>query len=253
MLDILHEVEANILRLIHTEKWNTLYIDYENPTVERLWIPYKDFRVSLHKIHPCEKPLVHPHPWPQAIRVLSGHYEMGVGFADHDRWEDPPTNLVKMRVDTSVLSSEGFVYEMLDRNGWHYVKPLGTEFVYSLMVTGAPWGRATPKSNKPLRPLTAAEACSIKQFFIDHYTYHQKETYIVILDWPAGNPTLADVASLMEFSGVELDKTFGLHQIDSWLQKYLIQVYATPYAKAEAEAMGGMEFRKRAKNETSNS
>jgi len=79
MLNVLQEVEKELLALLDKTDWNSVNIDYETPHVERLWIPYGDYRVSLHRIHQCEKSLMHPHPWPQAVRVISGCYEMGVG------------------------------------------------------------------------------------------------------------------------------------------------------------------------------
>ena len=83
MLDVLEAVEQKLPELLRDEAgWNSLFIDYHPPTVERLWRTWGEYRVSLHRIHPCERgtALFHPHPWPSAMRILSGEYEMAVGY-----------------------------------------------------------------------------------------------------------------------------------------------------------------------------
>ena len=87
MLHLLHAIEADLpLLLTNTDGWASLDIDYHPPRVERVFRDLDGARVSLHVIHPCEpeQALFHPHPWPSAMRVLSGTYEMGVG-ASHTR------------------------------------------------------------------------------------------------------------------------------------------------------------------------
>lgn len=114
-----------------TSGWNTLDVDYEPPRVERLWQQFEDgFRVCLHRIHPCEQALFHPHPWPSAVKILSGLYEMGVGYGVGKK--DPP------EAATLVLST-GSSYEMIEPDGWHYVRPLGAPSL-SVMVMGPPYG-----------------------------------------------------------------------------------------------------------------
>ena len=83
MLDVLIEVEQALPQLLQDESgWQSVLVDYHPPTVERLWTTWQGFRVYLHRIHPCEREqaLFHPHPWPSAMRVLEGDYEMAVGF-----------------------------------------------------------------------------------------------------------------------------------------------------------------------------
>jgi hypothetical protein len=83
MLEILASVESELPRLLLDESaWSGLLIDYHPPTVERLWMGWQGHRVSLHRIHPCGpgQALFHPHPWPSAMRILSGEYEMAVGY-----------------------------------------------------------------------------------------------------------------------------------------------------------------------------
>ena len=68
MLDVLREVEKEIEALLgEADDWESLYIDYDHPHVERLYRSWGDYRINLHLIHPVPKgqsPLYHPHPWP---------------------------------------------------------------------------------------------------------------------------------------------------------------------------------------------
>ncbi len=148
MLEKLKEIEAQLPQLLEKpEIWKSLLIDYHPPVVERLYTQIGELRVSLHCIHPCEQAdaLVHPHPWPSAILLLTGRYQMGVAYGKGV--ETPPT------ASTLVLSP-GSSYEMTDPDGWHYVRPLG-EPSYSVMVSGKPWNRAMPaEPTQPLKPLS---------------------------------------------------------------------------------------------------
>src|SRR2546425_6708638 len=129
MLDILAAVERDLPRLLLDEAaWKGLFIDYHPPTVERLWTPWRDYRVSLHRIYPCApgQALFHPHPWPSAMRILSGKYEMAVGYGKGGTV--PP-------IAALMLATGDFRYEMTDPDAWHYVRPIG-EPTLSLMVTG---------------------------------------------------------------------------------------------------------------------
>lgn len=83
MLDVLAQLEQDLPEMLKDESiWRSLYVDYHPPTVERLWTPWREYRAFLHRIHPCDRQqaLFHPHPWPSAMRVLEGAYEMAVGF-----------------------------------------------------------------------------------------------------------------------------------------------------------------------------
>jgi hypothetical protein len=141
--------------------WQSLYVDYHPPTVERLWTTWHLYRVYLHRIHPCEREqaLFHPHPWPSAMRVLEGEYEMAVGFGPG--MEEPP-------VAALMVSRGDFRYEMTHPDSWHYVRPLGQP-TFSLMVTGSPWTRTSHKSEKPLHPLSAEQREEIFRFFRERY------------------------------------------------------------------------------------
>src|SRR5262245_6435884 len=158
MLNILAAVEEELPRLLLDEPaWNGLFIDYHPPTVERLWTRWQDCRISLHRIYPCEpgEALFHPHPWPSAMRILSGEYEMAVGFGKGETL--PP-------IAALMIARGDFRYEMTDPDAWHYVRPLGGPAM-TLMVTGKPWDRPAPRSSKPLQPLTDEQKKQILAFF----------------------------------------------------------------------------------------
>jgi hypothetical protein len=162
MLDVLEQVERALPGLLADGKsWTGLFIDYHPPTVERLWRRWGDYRISLHRIHPCAagEALFHPHPWPSAMRILSGEYEMAVGHGKGE--EEPP-------IAARLIASGQFCYEMTDPDAWHYVRPIGGPS-WSLMVTGKPWGRPAPRADKPLRPLTSEQREEILEFFRQHY------------------------------------------------------------------------------------
>lgn len=147
MLGVLAQIERELPTLLRDEgAWQSVDVDYHPPRVERLWKRRGDYRVYLHRIHPCgrEDALFHPHPWPSAMRVLDGEYEMAVGFGAGTA--EPP-------VAALMVSRGDFRYEMTHPDAWHYVRPLGAPTL-SVMVTGKPWARESPKSDKPLRPLS---------------------------------------------------------------------------------------------------
>lgn len=163
-LSILELAEKNLVNryLDDPEGWNTLDVDYEPPRVERLWRDldgaYRDHRLYLHKIHPCETALYHPHPWPSAIKILHGSYEMNIGYGTGH--EAPPT------AATLILTKDSS-YEMVDPNGWHYVRPFGKHPSYSIMVTGPKWDRWSPKpkADHKLGPLTPEAKASLLTTF----------------------------------------------------------------------------------------
>ena len=145
-------------------KWQSLYIDYEKPIVERVWREYGDYRIMLHRIHTCEKgkALFHPHPWPSAMSVVDGSYEMEVGFGQG--LEKPP-------VAMTLRLPKDSVYEMLHLDSWHSVRPIWPyETSMSLMVTGKPWDREVFKSTKRLGPLEDSQKSEILKFFWEYYS-----------------------------------------------------------------------------------
>ncbi len=138
------------------DRWKSKYIDYEHPYVERLWIDFCGYRLSLHAIHPCtrDEAFYHPHPWPSAIKILRGSYEMGIGYGTS---EPPLAGLIILK--------EGSTYEMTDPLGWHYVRPLAG-ITYTFMITGVPYEKSeAEKSSKPLSPLDPARKEELIEFF----------------------------------------------------------------------------------------
>ena len=162
MLDVLAQLEESLPAMLGDEGlWHSLYVDYHPPIVERLWAHWRDYRVFLHRIHPCarEQALFHPHPWPSAMRVLEGEYEMAVGFGAG--MDEPP-------IAALMVSRGDFRYEMTHPDSWHYVRPLGAPTL-SVMVTGKPWDRESPKSGKALRPLRAEQVVELLGLFRGWY------------------------------------------------------------------------------------
>jgi hypothetical protein len=149
MLNLLHEAEKELPRLLYDGGWQSLKVDYHPPFVDRLWRDWRGCRLTLHRIHPCapEEALFHPHPWPSAMRIHEGTYEMGVGWGRGQ--ETPP-------VAARIVASGAMEYEMTDPDAWHYVRPIGGPAM-TVMLSGAPWTRWSPRGEKPLSPLAPAE------------------------------------------------------------------------------------------------
>lgn len=150
MLDVLYAAERALPALLQQpDIWQSKFVNDEHPYVERLWCSWGEYRISLHRIHPCERAqaYMHWHPWPSAMRIVDGQYEMGVGFGTGS--EDPP-------IAATVVLSAGDVYEMSHPDGWHYVRPLGGPSL-SVMVTGKPF----PKSAHRESRASAAHLCAL--------------------------------------------------------------------------------------------
>ena len=162
MLHALDEVEAVLPSLLGDEAgWKDVDVDYHPPRVERLWRDWKDYRIYLHRLYPCTpaESLFHPHPWPSAMLLLTGEYEMGIGHGESD---------ARPSVAERKIMKRGSRYAMNDINDWHYVAPIDRP-VMSLMVTGKPWGRPSPKPTKPLSPLSPEARADILAFFRGYY------------------------------------------------------------------------------------
>jgi len=164
MLEVLARIRDNVLPALleSSTPWNSLAVRYETPFVDRVWMQYGDYRINLHKIYPCDKPLFHPHPWPSAVEIFSGAYEMGIGEAfTFNGIGFKPTRPVA----TTILCA-GARYEMVHPRGYHYVKPIGIPSM-SLMITGKPWKQARRTPGKGLRhhPLEIEVQAEILEFF----------------------------------------------------------------------------------------
>jgi hypothetical protein len=165
MLDVLARLEAELPALLADEaSWNSLDIDYHPPRVERLWRNWGDgYRVSLHRIHPCaiEEVLFHPHPWPSAMRVLEGTYEMAVGYGG---------GAIAPPIAARMITTGDLRYEMIDIDAWHYVRPIGKPAM-TIMVTGKPWQRdaAGAEPEAPLSPLAPANRADMIGWYRTFY------------------------------------------------------------------------------------
>jgi hypothetical protein len=162
MLDVLVRLEGELPRLLRDETaWQSLDINYHPPFVERLWMPWNDYRVSLHRIAPCASSdaLFHPHPWPSAMRILDGVYEMAVGYGTGST---PPP------VAARLIASGDLRYEMTDPDAWHYVRPIERPAM-TIMVTGKPWARSSPGGDQGLGPLDATRRGELFAYFRSRY------------------------------------------------------------------------------------
>jgi len=148
--------------------WKSMDINYLPPHVERLWCQLGNYRLSLHFIHSCEKgkAFFHPHPWPNAVHVIEGEYEMGMGFGE---------GLEVPEVSSTIISQGNMYYEMTDKNVWHYVRPTGGVCA-SVMLSGEPWGREMPEESKvgDIDYLHNDRVVSMLQYFKSKY-YHTVE------------------------------------------------------------------------------
>ncbi len=163
MLSSLHRVEQALPSLLaQPDQWQTLYVDYDRPIVERVWCQWDNLRVYLHRILPCSphEALFHPHPWPSAMRIVAGSYEMGIGYAAGNK---PPPEAAR------VILIPGSEYEMTHPDGWHYVRPIDRPSL-SLMVAGKPWNRSSPKSEHSLEMLSGTRKTEIIEFFRAYYS-----------------------------------------------------------------------------------
>jgi hypothetical protein len=161
-LDWLHRAVSELPTLLRGDaKWRGVFVDYHPPFVERLWREWLDYRIFLHRIHPCAagEALLHPHPWPSAMRVLDGCYEMAVGYGAGTR--DP-------RIAAKLILRAGSEYEMTDPDGCHYVRPLDKKSL-SIMITGKPWAREAPTTFRKLTELSTQNRNEILELFRSVY------------------------------------------------------------------------------------
>lgn len=157
-LALLRAVEKQLPLWLEDETlWQTVDVDYHPPRVERVWMSYGALRICLHRIHPAKpsETLFHPHPWPSAMWILKGQYEMGLGAG---------TANTKPPITATILLQEGNSYEMIHPEGWHYVCPV-QNVTYSLMVSGRPWDDTPASLPKKLESLTKEAKEEIVAFF----------------------------------------------------------------------------------------
>ena len=164
MIDKLQQIENQVILglLNDPNKWKSLMIDYHPPVVERIWTQIGNYRVLLHWIHQCEAKdaLFHPHPWPSAMHVISGRYEMGLGYGPG--LEEPP------KMCTILMEDGGSYYDMTHIDGWHYVRPVGGVCTTAMLI-GPKWEREEIKSDEPLKPLPENRKMMMLEYFRNYY------------------------------------------------------------------------------------
>src|SRR5260221_6968295 len=88
------------------EDWNTEVIYWDGdvpleyfsiPRISRLWMPYGEGRLCLDLLHYPEHQCGHysPHPWPFAMKIQGGYYEVAHG---HGPLRGAPPKTGKCRV-----------------------------------------------------------------------------------------------------------------------------------------------------------
>lgn len=164
MIDKLKQIEDKVLieLLQKPSEWKTLLIDYYPPIVERCWAQIGNYRIMLHFIHKCEAKdaLFHPHPWPSAMHVITGKYEMGLGFG--------PGLVEPEKMCTILLENGGAYYDMTHIDGWHYVRPVEGVSA-TVMLVGKPWGREQVESPEELKPMTEQRKLIMLEWFLNYY------------------------------------------------------------------------------------
>lgn len=176
MLTDLHAALAGLSPLLDWDGWHSLHVTYHPPIVERLWRPYGAHRLFLHRIHPCApgEALLHPHPWPSAVSIVSGRYEMVVA-ATSSRYSLVGGKYVPEAGSalTQMILTVGSEYEMVNPSGWHSVRPLEDPSL-SVMLVGRPYDVAWPTSNFPKPeeaqgPLSPELQAALLRDFKEHF------------------------------------------------------------------------------------
>lgn len=113
-------------------EWESIVINKRKPHTYRAFIMVDDFRICLHRFEACtaDDSFAHPHPWPSSMLVLSGTYDMQVGYSD-DLDDGKPDPVIEVTLNA------GSMYHMHQRQTWHKVIPRTQCF--SLMVNGPRW------------------------------------------------------------------------------------------------------------------
>lgn len=148
MLELLDQAMRELPEFLRSQEgWNSAHVTYHPPRVERIWRQWGNHRILLHRIHPCEdgEALFHPHPWPSAVGILSGHYEHRTGFQAHTTGDEKLP--VTLELTRGVLTA-GSSYEMTNPDAWHSVRPLEKPSD-SVMVTGPLYEPPVKMPNPP--------------------------------------------------------------------------------------------------------
>jgi hypothetical protein len=157
MLDLLHAAERDLPELLaSSDGWRSFKLEHHPPVVERMLRSYRDGKLFLHRIHPSDAAIRHPHPWPSALRLVDGRYELELGCG--------------ATVAARLIATAPFEYEMIDADAWHAVRPIGAPAL-TIMVTGPRWQplRKPLHDDPSLAPLTDAEAAAMLADLRRHY------------------------------------------------------------------------------------
>ena len=164
MIDKLKQIEDKLIidLLSKPAEWNTLLVNYHPPIVERCWAQIGNYRIYLHFIHKCESQdaLFHPHPWPSAMHVLNGKYEMSLGFG--------PGIVEPEKMCTILLENGGAYYDMTHIDGWHSVRPVDGVCA-TVMLVGKPWGREQVEVTEKPQPFSEDRKLMMLRFFSEYY------------------------------------------------------------------------------------
>lgn len=151
--------------------WNTLYIDYHPPFVERVWRPWGAGRINLHIIHLCPavQALKHAHDWDAAFRQVRNSYEMPFGIIRGGN----------EYIETGrFLIAPGSCYTLQAETMWHAVHQAEhlvappDEVVNTVMVTDPPLKRVRHNvgaAGKKLSPLADGRRDEILEMFQEDY------------------------------------------------------------------------------------
>lgn len=93
-----------------SQRWGSIVINKRRPHTYRAFLMEGGTRICLHRFEACdaEDAFPHPHPWPSAMLILSGIYDMAVGYtADLESAEPAPV--------IDVTLGAGSTYHMADR------------------------------------------------------------------------------------------------------------------------------------------
>jgi len=129
--------------------WRSVIIESAPPYMERLWTPWEDKRITIHRtygLEPEERSIYHPHPWRFAVLLLDGAYRMVFGTGPG---KEAPTPL------GDVVLCPGTSYAIESIDFWHALYPLG-DSILSLMVTAPRTDRWSPPNTVPKRPVPPA-------------------------------------------------------------------------------------------------
>ena len=161
--ELSHYNQQELIKLLNSDApFQSLFVDYEHPYVERLYLPGDKYRLSLHKILPhdwtIQDSLYHRHDYPTGIKIFDGMYKMESGYS--------PNELEPENACTSYYNSWS-MYIMTDPNQWHRIKHIDWPS-YSMMITGPKFRRE--KTNRPSKkqyPLGAERIQGLKNEFLD--------------------------------------------------------------------------------------